>query len=146
MRDRANGKRLILLMASVLPTASVFAGGSEQTVELIHLSKTSQTDFVMTLKPRPDIDGYEDFHMGKCDVFVVLGKFRTKGLTESGFIPGKEDHLKAIEHIQETNEPFKFGWMGSGFKVLDKTNPCTVESRSLKHYEGGAILSWYTGT
>ena len=143
-------KSLTQILAVALPVilapSYVLAGGSKQTVELIQFSQTSSTDYLLVVRPRPDIDGYKDYHMGNCEIFTVTGKFREKTLLEGGYIPTRSDHIVAVKLLSSISSSFSLGWMGSGFNVPDPNKPCRVISRALRLFGDNEIISWYQGT
>ena len=139
-------KLLLVAVISCMLSTLAFAGGSHQTVDLLHVSFFGDTKFVLTVRPRPDIDGYEDNYFRDCDTFVVIGEHRPLGVLESGYMPKIERHLDTLRFLKTKPSRFKLGYIGGGFFVPDTENKCVVESRALDLMNEESVLSWFTGT
>ncbi|TAL27884.1 MAG: hypothetical protein EPN97_16105 [Alphaproteobacteria bacterium] len=138
---------LTLFLTLILFSAPAFAGGSGQDVHVQKLTLLSDTDYILVVRPEPGKNGYEDPYMGDCKQFEVHGtlqRLRGKYWLE-WFIwwkargtPTKEQHLAALAYLKKFEGSAKtilFGWIGSGFEVIDPRNPCIVESRGLRLLE-----------
>lgn len=54
--------------------------------------------------------------------------------------------MRARKAARSSGEHVNFGWMGSGFELIDAAHPCTVRSRALEiRREQGevAVLSYF---
>ena len=58
------------------------------------------------------------FYHGRCDSFIVIGKFESQGLLASGYIPDKKTHVTAVKYLAKSKGVINFGFIGQGFKKL----------------------------
>ena len=142
----AMNKQSIVVFLSYLFSTSLSAGGSHQTVDLIHVAVLDDTKFVLTVTPRPDIDGYEEYHFKGCETLIVIGEYRPLGILEAGHMPELERHKEALKFLKSKPKRFNLGYMGGGFFVPDKENKCVVQSRALDLLDENSVYSWYSGT
>ena len=109
----------------------------------------SDTDYDLVVLPVPDNDpNYKDPFLGSCKQFEVHGTLQRLNGTHwfiwwvKGGAPTKEQHLAALAYLKKfegSKSVINFGWMGSGFNIIDPKNPCIVESRALELVpDGGA--------
>lgn len=138
---------LLLVLFFPLPAA---AGGSWVPVHVQKLTMLSDTEYVLVALPAPDPSGYKDSYLGDCKRFEVHGTLqRLKGKDllslliwwKANGTPTKEQHLTALAYLKKfegSKSDINFGWMGSGFNIIDSQNPCIVESRGLAMLGGGA--------
>jgi len=130
-----------------------YAGGSYGLVKVESLKMLSSIDYILVVAPVKNDDAYKTPYMGECEKFEVHGTYGwLKGSWISHFLPWmpeitfRENHLQALQKLKQyvgKDKPLQFGFMGSGFKILDEKNPCVVESKALELYEDGAIYSYY---
>lgn len=142
-----------LFLALLLFPPPAFAGGDGQFVRVQKLTMQSDTDYVLVVLPEPDKSGYKDFYMGDCKRFEVHGTLQSLNGTHwfiwwnTGGAPTKEQHLAALAYLKKfegSPKTILFGWMGSGFKVIDPNNPCIVESRGLRLFDDPeGVLSFF---
>jgi len=128
----------------LLATTNTFAGGSGEKVLIERLDVRGDS---YTLVVVPEKSEVPDPYMGTCAHFEVRGTYRRlKG--EYFWLPvsiSREEHLKALAYLQhafETKQPLYFGWIGTGFVVIDPANPCIVKSRALSVLEDKARTKW----
>lgn len=130
--------RTILLCFFLLAATPGFAGGSWIPVRVESLTMASETDYTLVVIPEPL--NHEDWFLGNCTRFEVRGSFSTLD-GEPWFIPwhkrkpSREEHMAALVMLKKAKDEkslINFGWMGTGFKVIDANNPCIVESRGLE--------------
>ena len=138
--------RSVIVLLLFLVALDLFAGGSYELVRLKSFVSINERDFVLIVEPIGRNDDYRDPYFGNCDLFTVLGKYRTIGIFEPGSIPTESEHMEAIDYLRERPKEFSFGWIGGGFHVYDTSDPCVVESRALKLMEEGHVISSYHGT
>ena len=124
------------------------AGGSAEPVTIESL-KITGTTYMLVVVPTP---GNGDDYMGNCTRFTVHGLY---WYLDGAFLDqpqylSREGHLAALAYLQEALEKRRvvnFGWMGSGFKPIDASKPCVVQSRALlledETTEGRAVLSFH---
>jgi hypothetical protein len=151
------GVSAILLF--IIGTNPAYAGGSGEPVHVISLKMLSDTDYVLVVAPKmPNNDRYLD----KCERFEVRGTYgfldgdlfaRITGVL-LGFnnfyktVLTKETHLAALMQLKKfvgSDRTVVFGWMGQGFRPLDKKNQCVVESRGLELVDSDdvAVISYF---
>ncbi len=134
---------LFLVLFFSLPA---FAGGSYEPVHVQKLTMLSDTDYVLVALPTPDPSKYKDPFLGNCMRFEVHGSFqRLEGTHwfiwwKASGAPTKEQHLAALAELKKyegSKSVINFGWMGTGFNIIDPKNPCIVESRALEFVKDG---------
>lgn len=142
--------RLICKFMLLVFCVPAYAGGSHEYVELLQFAEISDFEYLLVVKPTPGKEtNYVDPHIGKCEIFTVLGRFEKKGLLEGGYIPPREKFDEALAFLKTKPKRFLLGWMGAGFKRVNLNEPCVVISRSLELYGKGKnaqVISWYSGT
>ena len=113
----------------------------------------SATDYELVVAPEPNDDSY----LGKCEVFTVLGTYAERPVEsrwwqirdrfpKSVTLEGHVAALVLLQNARSSGEHVNFGWMGSGFELIDAAHPCTVRSRALEiRREQGevAVLSYF---
>jgi len=120
------------------------AGGTWLPVYVQKITMLSDTDYILVVAPTPKHQTSKDPFFGDCNHFEVHGTFsRLKGKTWFlTLLPSerklneqnRKKHLAALEKLrqfEETKTSLNFGWVGTGFRVVDSANPCVVESRAL---------------
>jgi hypothetical protein len=154
---------LTLLFALFLVSSPALAGGSWEPVHVQKLTMLSDTDYILVVLPVPDNNPYwKDPWLGNCQRFEVHGTLQRLEGTHwftwwvTGGAPTKEQHLAALARIKKfegSKSVLNFGWMGTGFNIIDPKNPCIVESRGLDLViDGGedgktaAIVSYFHST
>ncbi len=137
--------RSVLIVAAALGfVAQAQAGGSAESVRIISLSISDETDYVLVVVPERTAlsERYPDPYFRDCKQFEVHGEYsRLKGawpwthtaLTRGGHI----DALAYLSTAQRNGHMVTFGWIGNGFVAVDEKNPCIVKSRGLEIVDDG---------
>jgi hypothetical protein len=132
------------VLASGLLVTSALAGGSWERVRVRELSRTTEIDYTLVVEPLSNNDPY----FKACRRFEVHGTLsRLEGewpIGRSGG-PSRKDHIAALKYLQSferTSKSVSFGWIGSGFRIVNPKQPCTVESRGLQ-ITNGAVVSFF---
>jgi hypothetical protein len=143
---------LVFLIFISFPLSS-YAGGSYGLAKVQSLKMLSETDYILVIAPIINDDRYKDPNWDECTKFEVHGIYgwfdegwRSYFQSRKPRFVSRENHLLALERLKQNvgkNKPVKFGSMISGFNIIDKKNPCVVESRALELDEEGAIYSYY---
>jgi hypothetical protein len=135
---------LTVLLASATLATPASAGGSWEPVRVRKLSRTSDTSYVLVVAPLPNDDPY----FKGCRLFEVHGSLRRLDgewpIVRSN-APSKKDHTAALTYLQSferTGKAVNFGWVGSGFGIINPRLPCIVESRGLQIIDG-AVVSYF---
>jgi hypothetical protein len=87
--------------------------------------------------------------IGLCKQLRVFGSFDDKHWASNNKLVNREGHSEALALLQsafQQKKPVKFGELGAGFRVSNKTMPCTVKSRGLVFWKDAnteAALSVY---
>ena len=72
-------KYLISLLTLI--SFSCISGGSHEKAIIIQFSQVNETDFILLLTPHEKEYFSElGFYNGKCDSFIVIGKFESRSL------------------------------------------------------------------
>lgn len=124
------------------------AGGSHERVKILQFTTYGDGNFLLVVSPQGNESGYRDPYMGNCRIFSVLGRYESQGMFESGYIPSREKHAKALEYLSD-REFVDLGWMGKGFEIMNPSDPCLVGSRALEVLGDGSdkrVISWVAGT
>jgi hypothetical protein len=137
-------KLLVPVIFALLVSTSAFAGGSSQTVDLVHIAFLGDEEFVLTVRPRPDLDGYEENYFEDCETFVVIGEYHPSSIFKSGYMPSLKEHKAALRFLKSKPKRFSLGYIGGGFFQPDKNNKCVVQSRALNLTDGNSVYSWYS--
>lgn len=149
--------RFVLVFSLLICCASPsFAGGSWDPVRIQKLTMLSDTDYVLIIEPQHQLMRYKNAFFGDCSQFVVNGTYSRlddtpwlDSLVRKTPIVTLEDHLAALEKLKAFESEgaiFEFGYMGTGFNVIDPDTPCVVESRALEVWIEGdkvAIISYF---
>lgn len=145
---------LVTFCTAVLFSQAVRAGGSWVPVHINEIKLHSDTDYTLTITPLED----GDFYFRSCKRFVINGSFsRLNGASwfwkwSSKHSSNRKKHLDALRELrlqEGKNSTLNFGWMGRGFKIIDPSNPCVVESRALKLIKDSnkpTIVSYFNKT
>ena len=145
--------RTCLASSLLLLSTAAQAGGSWEEVVVRSVRLVSATDYELVVAREPNEDGY----LGKCKVFTVLGTYAERPaesrwwdiwdrFPESVTLEGHLAALALLQTARSSGEHVNFGWMGSGFELIDAAHPCTVRSRALeiRREEGEiAVLSYF---
>ncbi len=141
-------KYLISLLTLI--SFSCISGGSHEKAKITQFSQVNETDFILLLTPHEkEFFSELGFYKGKCDSFIVIGKFESQGLLASGYIPDKKTHVAAVKYLANSKGVINFGFIGQGFKKIDSKNNCVVESRALKLEQlknESYVYSWFSAT
>lgn len=137
-----------VLWIAILVSSLANAGGSFAPVTIESLKITGTT---YTLVVVPTAEAKDDEYMGSCPRFTVHGLYwyLDGAFLKQPAMLSREQHLAALEHLQnafEQHQTVNLGWMGSGFKPIDASNPCVVQSRALLFVDdeqGRAVLSFH---
>jgi hypothetical protein len=140
------------LCVLLLVATQAIAGGSNERVTVKNL-ETDGSDYTLVVIPeKTNSSNYPDPFMGSCEYFTVRGTYdRLWWLFRNGPPGGRESHMQALKALQEAHsksEPIRLGWLGTGFKGIEKEQPCIVESKGLwlMEEEGKlTIMSFYDG-
>jgi hypothetical protein len=135
--------RAILTFVAVLGFSNLAdAGGSSETVSIVSLSISGDTDYVLVVAPKPSsaVANYRDPYFGTCERFEVRGSFlRLKGAWPwNNSNLSRQAHLDALAYLNaalHSGRSVEFGWIGMGFVAIDAKNPCVVKSRALQVLE-----------
>ena len=124
------------------------AGGSAAPVTIESL-KITGTTYTLVVVPTP---ANVDDPMHSCTKFTVHGLYwyLDGAFLNQPKVLSREQHLAALAYLKEAFENRRvvnFGRMGSGFKPIDASNPCVVQSRALLPEDdltlGRAVLSFH---
>jgi len=142
-----------LLFLTVFSTLA-FAGGSWISVYVQKITMLSDTDYILVVEPVSEQEASQDPFFGGCGYFEVQGTFSRRSgqpwfwtLYPSVRKQNEQNRikhlaaLKKLQQLEETRTPLNFGWMGTGFNIIDEKNPCVVESRTLGLVEDGGIIA-----
>lgn len=141
------GISVLLLVAS-----QAIAGGSNERVTVKSLEIDGSDYTLVVIPEKINSSNYPDPFMGSCEYSTVRGTYdRLWWLFRNGPPGGRESHMQALRALEEArskNEPLRLGWLGTGFKCIEKEHPCIVESKGLwlMEEEGKfVIMSFYDG-
>jgi hypothetical protein len=108
------------------------AGGSATPVTIESLKVTGTT---YTLVVVPVTANKDDPYMGNCARFTVHGLYWfLDGALRQPEMLSRAQHLVALNYLQDAFEKHRvvnLGGMGTGFKPIDASQPCVVQSRAL---------------
>ena len=143
-------KKLFIFIVITLQISLVWAGGSDETVIIEEFTQSKNGNYILIVKPQlKNTPGYKEPYMGNCKVFTVHGEYDEKWWKKYHGAK-KERHIKAINYLKNNiKKSISFGWLGGGFKVINKSNPCIVKSKGLELWEdknGFSVLSFYFST
>jgi hypothetical protein len=149
---------LLVVIFSFLSVLPAYAGGYEIGVQVVSLKMLSDTDYIAVLAPSVPKHYPPNYpSIGKCKTFEVRGTYTyLEGQIApwfTGLFPfifhtplSKENHLEALQRLQQfagTKQYLDFDSVGDGLKIVDQNNPCVVQSRALRLYKDGTVLSYY---
>lgn len=127
-----------------------YAGGDYEYVKVESLKMLNSTDYILVVAPIKSDNPYKTPYLGECTKFEVHGVYGWRYyfplLKPKPRFVSRENHVQALEKLRQyvgTDKSAEFGYIGSGFNILDEKNQCVVESRALFLDEDGAIYSYY---
>lgn len=136
---------LVLFFVLVLFSVPAFAGGDDERVHVEKLTMLSELDYILVVRPVRGKMSYDD-RMKDCKQFEVRGTLkRLKSQGQSSGTPTKKEHLAALAFLKKSEgseNTINFGWIGSGFEIINAKNPCIVKSRGLRHFPN-TVLSYF---
>ena len=108
-----------MLLAAVLASSTVWAGGSDAPVAIESLKVRGVS---YTLVVAPAASGKDDPYMGNCARFTVHGTYRylTGAFLNQPEVLSRDNHLAALAYLQDAlrnRKTVNLGWVGSNKRI-----------------------------
>jgi hypothetical protein len=136
--------RALFLCFALLTPVAVVAGGTAWHVIAVDVDRVDESHAVVMLRntAKLGLDPLQD-----CEVLTIVADYlpeENQRVTWSDRISEKVHiaALNALERLQKSQTPFRFGYIGNGLVVADKNTPCKVVVRALANEYGDLVLAY----